>query len=273
MWRNGQHLADTIDAPYQMPRPCDHCAKQLLEAELLPFPKTNSYLVHAPELLCAACWQRTQRRTSRRQDYKEISDRCLINHNLQQNVSKDVTICTACGESCLPGTNMFECITCDDMWTYCVDCKLASDLRPSYNQRQHNAQARARGNVLYQFIPWRQALKRSMPSVEEKQQEDIKETREQGEETQGEDNMVTALTLWIMEELASHFVDIAGNSLRHARILMRTQQRKLETAFRAHLATLDSEERVVKKRFELFNVPIATSSSSTRRRWGRSRGT
>ena len=88
-----------------------------------------------------------QRRTSRRQDFKRISDRCLINHNLQQNVSNDVTICTACEESCLPGTNMFECITCDDMWTYCVDCKLASDLHPSYNQRQYNDQTRAPASI------------------------------------------------------------------------------------------------------------------------------
>ena len=273
MRHDGEHPADDAHAPHQVPRPCDHCATVLPESELVPLPKTSSYLVHAPELLCGPCWQRTRSRSIRRPKYRAISERCLMDHDLQKTVSYDIASCIACGAPLLRGTDMFECTTCTDMWTYCVDCKLASDLRPSYNQRQHNAQARARGNVLYQFIPWRPASKRSMPFVEEKQQEDIKETREQGEEKQGEDNIVTALTLWIMEELASHFVDIAGNSLRHARILMRTQQRKLETAFRAHLATLDSEERVVKKRFELFNVPIATSSSSTRRRWGRSRGT
>ena len=79
--------------------------------------------------------------------------------------------------SLLRGTDMFECTTCADMWTYCVDCKRAWDLRPSYNQRQHNAQARARGQALYQFTPTRQPSERYVPAVGGEQEEEQEKKR------------------------------------------------------------------------------------------------
>ena len=185
MPRKGQRLTNDVEAPYKMRRPCDHCAKHLPEAELVPQPKTNSYLVHAPELLCGACWQRTQRRSIRKREYGDISERCLMDHDLQKFVSNDIANCTACGASCLPGTDMLECITCADLWIYCVDCKLASGLRPSYKQRQHNAQARARGKVLYQCTLSRQPSIRSMSTVGEEQQEEEKGNETEGKKEQG----------------------------------------------------------------------------------------
>ena len=40
MPHDNQHLAYNAQAPYMMPRACDHCAKGFIEAELIPFPKT-----------------------------------------------------------------------------------------------------------------------------------------------------------------------------------------------------------------------------------------
>ena len=102
-----------------------------------------------------------------------------MDHDLQKTVSYDVGNCIACGAPFFGGTDMFECTTCTDMWTYCVDCKRAWDLRPSHNQRQHNAQARARGKALYQLAPTSQASERHMPAVGEEQQEEEKATGEQ----------------------------------------------------------------------------------------------
>ena len=105
-------------------------------------------------------------------------------HDLQNTVSYDIENCTSCGASLLCGTDMFECTFCADKWNYRVDYKRAPDLRPSHNQRQHNAQTRARGKALYQLAPTRQASERHMPAVGEEQQEEEKGKGEQGEEEQ-----------------------------------------------------------------------------------------
>ena len=113
-----------------------------------------------------------------------------MDHDLQKTVSYDMANCIACGAPLLRGTDMFECTTCTDMWTYCVDCKRAWDLRPSHNQRQHNAQARARGKALYQLAPTRQASERHMTAVGQEQQEEEKQEGEQGGEEQEEEDVV-----------------------------------------------------------------------------------
>ena len=99
MRHDGEHPADDAHAPHQVPRPCDHCATVLPESELVPLPKTSSYLVHAPELLCGPCWQRTRSRSIRMPKYRAISERCLMDHDLQNTVSYDIANCTACGAS------------------------------------------------------------------------------------------------------------------------------------------------------------------------------
>ena len=174
MSRDGQYPADDAQTPHQVPRPCDHCATLLPESELVPHPKSSLYLVHAPELLCGPCWQRTRSRI-RRPRYREISERCLMDHDLEETISYDIANCIACGAPLLRGTDMFECTTCTDMWTYCVDCKRAWDLRPSHNQRQHNAEARACGKALYQTAPTRQPSEHHMPVVGAEQGEEDKE--------------------------------------------------------------------------------------------------
>ena len=58
---------------------------------------------------------------------------------------------------------------------------------------------------------------------------------------------MTALTPSIVEELATRFVDITGYSMRHARALVQAHQGNLEAALRAHLATLEDDERLVKE--------------------------
>ena len=172
MPHDDQHLAHNAEAPYMMPRPCDHCSRVFIEAELIPFPKTSSYLADAPELVCKPCRQRIERRSMRSQEHRVISKRCLMEPDLQETVSYDIGNCTACGASFLRGTRMFECNTCTNMWTYCVDCKRAWDLRPSYNQRQQNAQSRARGQALYRLTPARQPSERYVPAVGGEQQEE-----------------------------------------------------------------------------------------------------
>ena len=272
MQRDGQLPPDDGQTPYQVPRPCDHCATVLPESELVPYPKSSLYSVDAPELLCGPCWERNRSRI-RRSKYRAISEQCLMDHHLEKTNSYDIANCMACGAPFFRGAVMFECTTCTDRWTYCVDCKRAWDLRPSHNQRQHNAQARARGKALYQLAPTRQASERDMPAVGEEQQEEEKEEGGQGGEEQEEEDVVTALTPSIVEELAARFVDITGYSMMHARAFLRAHQGNLEAALRAHLATWDSEERLAKELLELFNVSGATSSSSSRTRWRRSRGT
>ena len=220
MQRDGQNPPDDGQTPYQVPRPCDHCATVLPESELVPYPKSSLCLVHAPELLCGPCWERTRSRI-RRSKYRAISERCLMDHHLEKTISYDIANCIACGAPLLRGTDMFECTTCTDMWTYCVDCKRAWDLRPSHNQRQHNAEARACGKALYQTAPTRQPSEHHMPVVGAEQGEEEKEEEVQGEEQQG----------------------------------------NLEAAYPAHLVTLDGDERLVKELLELFNVSGAASSS------------
>ena len=197
--------------------------------------------------------------------YRVISELCLMDHDLEQTVRYDVANCLACGAPLLCGTVLFECTTCSERWTYCVDCKRAWDLRPSHIQRQHNAQARDRGKALYQLAPTRQASERDMPAVGEEQQEEANGQGGQGREEQEEEDVVTALTPSV-EELADRFVDITGYSMRHARALVRAHQGNLEAAIRAHLATLDSEERLAKELLELFNASGAASSAQSRRR-------
>ena len=97
-----------------------------------------------------------------------------MDHDLEKTVSYDIANCIACGAPLLRGTDMFECTTCTDMWTYCVDCKRAWDLRPSHSQRQHNAEARACGKALYQTAPTRQPSERHMLAVGEEQGEEEK---------------------------------------------------------------------------------------------------
>ena len=153
--------------------------------------------------------------------YRAISERCLMDHDLQKTVSYDMANCIACGAPLLRGTDMFECTSCTDMWTYCVDCKRAWDLRPSHSQRQQNAQARACGKALYKTAPTRQPSERHMLAVGE----------EQGEQEQEE------------------------------KVHEKEQQGKLEAASPANLATLDGDESLVKELLELFNVSGAASSS------------
>ena len=135
--------------------------------------------------------------------YRGTSELCLMDHDLEQTVSYDVANCIACGAPLLRGAVLFECTSCPDRWTYCVDCKRAWDLRPSHNQRQHNAQARARRKALYQLAPTRHASERDMPPVGEAQQEEEKEEGGQGGQEQEEEDVVTALTPSIVEELAA----------------------------------------------------------------------
>ena len=120
MQRDGQHPPVDGQTPYQVPRPCDHCATVLPESELVPHPKSSLYLVHAPELLCGPCWERTRSRI-RRSKYRAVSERCLMDHHLERTISYDIANCIACGAPLLRGADMFECTTCTDMWTYCVD--------------------------------------------------------------------------------------------------------------------------------------------------------
>ena len=104
MSRDGQYQADDAQTPHQVPRPCDHCGTVLPESELVPLPKTSSYLLHAPELLCGPCWQRTRSRSIRRPKYRAISERCLMDHDLEKTVSYDIANCIACAApffSCL----------------------------------------------------------------------------------------------------------------------------------------------------------------------------
>ena len=68
-------------------------------------------------------------------------------------VSNDIANCTACGASCLGGTDMFECITYADLWIFCVDCKLASDLRPSYTTNAWRAiEAKTRKCFIFLYL-------------------------------------------------------------------------------------------------------------------------
>ena len=112
MPHDDHHPVLDAEAPYRMPRPCDHCSRVLPEGELIPYPKTSSYLADAPELVCKPCRQRIERRSMRSQEHRVISEKCLMHHDLQETVSYDVGNCTACGASFLRGTRMFECSTC-----------------------------------------------------------------------------------------------------------------------------------------------------------------
>ena len=107
-------------------------------------------------------------------------------HDLQKTVSYDIENCTSCVASLLCGTDMFECTFCADKWNYRVDCKRAPDLRPSHNQRQHNAQARALGRVLYQSTPTKQPSERHVLDS-------------------------------IVQDVATRLVNITGDSMQHAR--------------------------------------------------------
>ena len=171
MPHDDQHLTHDAEAPYMMPRPCDHCSRVRIEAELIPFPKTSSYLADAPELVCKPCRQRIERRSMRSQEHRVISEKCLMHHDLQETVSYDVGKCTACGVSFVRGTRMFECNTCTNIWTYCVDCKLSWDLRPSEKQRQQNAESRARGQAVYRSTPARHPSERYVLAVAEAPEE------------------------------------------------------------------------------------------------------
>ena len=111
-----------------------------------------------------------------------ISDRCLMDHNLQETVSHYIGNCSASEVFILRGADMFECTTCTEMCTYCVDCKRAADLRPSFNQRQQNALARCCGQALYELTPSRQPSERYVPAVggenkKENQNEENKEKK------------------------------------------------------------------------------------------------
>ena len=250
MRRDGQHPPDGAQAPFQLPRPCDHCATLLPEDELLPSLQEARRDVYA-ELLCRPCWQRATRRGAMHAAHQEISERCLMDHHLEKTVNYDVGPCIACGGPLLRGAEMFECTICHDMWTYGVDCKNACRLRPSPVQRQHNAQTRARGKLAYVFAPASQPSDRRLPAVEEE-----------------EKDVVTALTstdvVSMVEELATQFVDTAGFSRPHAMALRQVQQGNLESALRAHVATVDGEERLEKELHELFSDSGAASSSGRR---------
>ena len=84
---------------------------------------------------------------------------------------------------------------------------------------------------------------------------------------------MTALTLSTVEKLTTLFVDVTGYSTEYARVLVQTHEGNLEAAFQSLFVTLDSEEKLVKYLLEHFSVSDTASSSSSRGRWRRSRGT
>ena len=215
MPHDDQHLAHNAEAPYMMPRLCDHCAKGFIEAELIPFPKTSSYLRDAPELVCQPCRQRIELRSMRSEEHRDISEKCLMHHDLQETLSCDVGNCTACGVSFLCGARMFECNTCTNIWTYCVDCKQTWDLRPSEEQRKQNAKSRARGHaVVYQSTPAKHPSERCVLAVAKAPEEEANPKKNKRDEEKEKDNVVTGASPSIGEKLATDFVGFTDYSRR-----------------------------------------------------------
>ena len=214
MPHDDQHLAHNAEAPYMMPRLCDHCAKGFIEAELIPFPKTSSYLRDAPELVCQPCRQRIELRSMRSEEHRDISEKCLMHHDLQETLSCNVGNCTACGVSFLCGARMFQCNTCTNIWTYCVDCKQTWDLRPSEKQRQQNAKSRARGHAVYQSTPARHPSERCVLAVAKAPEEETDKKGGKRDEEKEKGDVVTGASPSIGEKLATDFVGFTDYSRR-----------------------------------------------------------
>ena len=214
MPRDNQHLAYNAEAPYMMPRACDHCAKGFIEAELIPFPKTSSYLRDAPVLVCLPCRQRIELRSMRSEEHRDISEKCLMHHDLRETLSYDVGNCTACGVSFLCGARMFECNTCTNTWTYCVDCKLTWDLHPSEKQRQQNAKSRARGHAVFGSTPVSHPSERCVFAVAKAPEKETDKNGNKRDERKEKDDVVTCANPWIGEKLATDFVGFTDYSRR-----------------------------------------------------------
>ena len=65
-----------------------------------------------------------------------------MDHLLLLVHTDDVGTCDRCRMPHFRGDTVFECGTCQERRTYCHECKLESDLRPSEAQRRNNAMAR-----------------------------------------------------------------------------------------------------------------------------------
>ena len=71
-----------------------------------------------------------------------VSEACLMDHQLYLIYTEDTGTCDKCRTPHFRGDTVFECDTCQERWTYCHECKIEADLRPSEAQRCNNAMAR-----------------------------------------------------------------------------------------------------------------------------------
>ena len=65
-----------------------------------------------------------------------------MDHQLLLIHTEDTGTCDRCRTQHFRGDTVFECDTCQERRTYCHECNLESDLRPSEAQRRNNAMAR-----------------------------------------------------------------------------------------------------------------------------------
>ena len=135
--RSSTASGSAANAPTPSAVPCDRCGAVLAEDRLIPHAR-ELYT----ELLCHRCWQRTIQGRPPSAVPTAVSEACLMDHQLYLIYTEDTGTCDKCRTPHFRGDTVFECDTCQERWTYCHECKIEADLRPSEAQRRNNAMAR-----------------------------------------------------------------------------------------------------------------------------------